>query len=52
MIHKLGRAKFNQFCLNLKNGGDVEKSLLGTYKNQFKDLDDFQAQWYRYIKAQ
>ncbi len=50
MIHKLGRAKFNEFCLSLKKEDNVEKALLSTYKNQFKSLDDFQDQWYRYIK--
>ena len=51
MIHKLGRAKFNRFCLNMRKEDDVERALLDTYKNQFKNIDDFQDQWYRYIKA-
>jgi hypothetical protein len=50
MITQLGKEKFNEFCLNLKQYNDVEKALKNTYGNRFNTLDDFQEQWIKYIK--
>ncbi|MDD5258813.1 MAG: peptidase MA family metallohydrolase [bacterium] len=50
MITQLGKAEFNEFCLNLKEYNDVEAALNKTYGNRFKTLDDFQQQWMEYIQ--
>lgn len=52
MITRLGKEKFNEFCLNLKEYNDVEKALRNTYGDRFNTLDDFQNQWTSYIQTQ
>lgn len=51
MITKLGKEKFNEFCLNMKEYNDVGKALRNTYGDRFKSLDDFQKQWMKYLQT-
>jgi hypothetical protein len=52
MVTRLGKEKFNEFCLNVKEYNDVEKALRNTYGDKFNTLDDFQKQWMKYIQTQ
>jgi hypothetical protein len=51
LIEDMGEIRFQRFCRNLRESRSFEKTLVSTYR-KFKDIEDINQEWIKYIKRQ